>query len=167
MIANGVTEAAQKKAILITWIGALTFSLLRSIATPKGVKNKGYDALIEILREHFSPKPSEVGQWFKFNACIRKSGESVETFMANLRSFAEHCNFGTSLELMLRDCLVYGINDKAIQKRLLAEPGDKLTFKRAVELSQEMEAADRDMRLLHTYTGKRDLPVEPYSGLYV
>ena len=51
---------------------------------------------------------------------------------------------------MLHDRIVYGINDKAIQKRLLAEPRDKLTFKRAIELAQELEMADLDMRLLHS-----------------
>ena len=40
----------------------------------------------------------------------------MSTFLPNLHSLAEHCNFGGLLELMLHDRLVYGINDKATQK---------------------------------------------------
>ena len=153
LLANGITEAARKKAVLITSIGASNFSILRSVATPDGVKAKSFDELVLVLRNHFSPKPSEVAQRFKFNACVRKPGESVASFLANLRSLSEDCNFGESLEVMIRDRIVYGINDRAFQKRLLSET--KLTYKRAVELARELETADRDIKLIHGGTGGR------------
>ncbi len=153
LLANGITEAARKKAVLITSIGASNFSSLRSVATPDGVKAKSFDELVLVLRNHFSPKPSEVAQRFKFNACVRKPGESVALFLANLRSLSEDCNFGESLEVMIRDRIVYGINDRAFQKRLLSET--KLTYKRAVELARELETADRDIKLIHGGTGSR------------
>ena len=43
----------------------------------------------------------------------------MSTYVSELRSLAEHCNFGAMLDLMLRDRLVCGINDDAIQRRLL------------------------------------------------
>ena len=43
---------------------------------------------------------------------------------------------------MLRDRLICGINDARIQRRLLAEA--KVDFKRAMEIAQAMEIADRD-----------------------
>ena len=45
---------------------------------------------------------------------------------------------------MLRDKLVCGINDVQIQKRLLAE--DKLTFKKALDISLALEAATKDTK---------------------
>ena len=51
------------------------------------------------------------------------SQETVATFVAELHSLSEYCNFGGSLDIMIRDCLVCGINDDAIQKRLLSESG--------------------------------------------
>ena len=80
----------------------------------------------------------------KFNSYICKPGESAATFAAKLRGLSEDCDFGDSLEVMIRDRLV---NNKAIQKRILAEP--KLTYKSAVELAQELESADHDMKLFH------------------
>ena len=56
----------------------------------------------------------------------------------------EFCDFGISLEDMLRDRLVCGIHDIRIQRRLLAEPN--LTFKKALELAIALETVDRDTK---------------------
>ena len=64
-----------------------------------------------------------------------------------LRNLSEHCNFGESLEDMLRDRLVCGINNHQIQKRLLAET--VLNFQKAVELALAMESASRSVGDLH------------------
>ena len=133
LVAHNIMEDEKKKAHLVSSIGASNFSFLRSIATSQGIKEKPYADLVRILREHFSLKPLEVGLRFKFNSYIRKPGESVATFVAKLRALSEDCDFGHSLEVMIRDRLVFGINNKTIQKRLLAEP--KLNYKRAVELA--------------------------------
>ena len=64
---------------------------------------------------------------------------------------SQFCRFGDSLEDMLRDCLVCGINDDGLQKRLLAEPD--LTYVNAVDLAQRNETASqqvRDLRVGHT-----------------
>ena len=74
----------------------------------------------------------------------------MATYVAELRSLAEFCNFGQTLEAMLRDRIVCGINDDAIQRRLLAEP--VLTFKKSLEIAQGLEATARHMRELHPFT---------------
>ena len=145
MIANGITGAEQKKAVLITSVGAGKLCITK---VNHGARWSKKADLVKVFRDHFIPKPSEIVQRYKFNSCVRRAGESVATFLANLRAVSEHCNYGDTLELMIRDRLVCGVNDKAIQKRLLAE--SKLTYKRAVEIAQEIEAADHDMKLLHT-----------------
>ena len=64
-------------------------------------------------------------------------------FLAKLRRLSEHCEFGITLDEMLRDRLVCGVRDIRIQRRLLAEP--KLTLKRALDLALAIEAADKDV----------------------
>ena len=56
-----------------------------------------------------------------------------------VRSLSEFYNFGETLEVMIHDCLVCGINDTAVQKCLLAEP--ELTYEKAVEISLNAETA--------------------------
>ena len=116
LVAHGITDAAQKKAHLIASIGPSMFLLLRSIASPKGIKEELHTDLAKLLREHFSPKLSEVAHRFKFNLCVCRPRESVATFVAQLRSLSEQCKFGDTLEIMIRDRLMFGINDKAFKK---------------------------------------------------
>ena len=87
---------------------------------------------------------------------MRKPGESVATFVSELRSLAEFCNFGGALEDMLRDRIVCGINDTAIQRRLLAEA--KLSFAKAIELAQGMETAAQNVKQLQSTGHKQEVP---------
>ena len=64
--------------------------------------------------------------------------------MAELRKLSEHCEFEEFLNDMLKDRSMCGINDQRIQHRLLAEA--KLTFTKAFELAQAMEAADSNAK---------------------
>ena len=146
-LANGIDEAEKKRAVFLSVIGPATFKLLRNLLAPEKPGEKAYDALITTLSSHFSPAPSEIVQRFKFHSRFRNPGESVATFVSEIRSLAEFCNFGRTLEEMLRDRIVCGISDDTIQRRLLAEPG--LTYKKALEISQGIEAANRNMRELH------------------
>ena len=104
---------------------------------------KSYEEIVQILKDHYQPKPTVIVERFNFHSRYRKQEETVANFVAELRKLAGHGQFGDSLSDMLRDRLVCGINDKRIQRRLLAEPD--LTFKRAFELAQGLEIADQNL----------------------
>ena len=70
--------------------------------------------------------------------------------MSELRALAQWCNFGDSLENMLRDRLVVGIDNEAIKRRLLSETTS--TFKKALELAQGLEAAAKNAREIQNGT---------------
>ena len=146
--ANRVQSAEKKRASFLTVVGPTTFKLLRSIIVLETPADKTFEELVEVLTKYFSPLPSEIVQRFKFHSRFRHPGESVATFMPELCLLSEFCNFGDSLDSMLRDRLVCGIQDENIQKRLLAEK--KLTFAKAMELVQRMEAATKNVRELHS-----------------
>ena len=87
-------------------------------------------------------------QRFKFNTCVRQSSEKIAVYVARLRELTQFCEFGDSLEDMLRDRLICGVNDERLQRRLLAEP--QLTFKKAMELSQTFESSMQDAKDLQS-----------------
>ena len=147
--ANSITGNEQKQAVFLSVIGPSTYKLLKSLLAPEKPGDKPYKDLVKKLTEHFNPTPSEIVQRFKFHGRFRKQGESVATYVAELRCLAEFCNFGSTLEDMLRDQLVWGISNDAIQQRLLQEA--KLTYKRAVELAQGLETAAQNVKTLKTH----------------
>ena len=71
----------------------------------------------------------------------------VSMFISEVRDLAQFCNFGDSLDAMIGDRLVCGINDEQIQKRLLSE-GDKLTLAKAMTFAQTIETATKDAQLM-------------------
>ncbi|KRY09414.1 hypothetical protein T12_4199, partial [Trichinella patagoniensis] len=68
----------------------------------------------------------------------QQPGETVAEFIADLRRFSQGCNF-VDLETMLRDRLVCGLRDEAVQLRLFAKK--VLTFQMAQEEALSAEAA--------------------------
>ena len=143
LIANKVTDNDLKRATFLSVIGPRTFKLLRNLITPNKPGDKSYEDLVKVLKDHFSPKQSEIVQRSKFYSRLRVPGENVSSYVAELRALADHCSFGSSLDTMIRDRLVCGINEDSIQKRLLTE-GDKLTLDKAIRIAQSYETAQKD-----------------------
>ena len=67
----------------------------------------------------------------------------MATYLSELRALVQWCKFGNTLDDMLRDHLVCGMNEETIQCRLLAESG--LTLKKALKIAQRLEAAARNV----------------------
>ena len=142
-VANGIAEE-KKRAVFLSVIGPSTYKTLRNLTAPDKPGTLEYAALVKKLSSHFKPTPSEIVERCRFHNRSRRPGESVATYVSELRSLSEFCNFGESLEEMIRDRLVCGINDDSMQKRLLSEPD--LTYARAVELLQSIEMASQNVK---------------------
>ena len=143
--------AANGVAVFLSLIGAKEYKLLSSLIAPTRPGEKTYKELVDILKEHHSPEPSEIVQRYRFHTRFRKAGETVAVYVSELRALAQKCNFGGTLDNMLRDRLVCGVND-TIQQRLLAET--KLAFKKALELAQSLEAAGKNVEELQGHSEK-------------
>ena len=144
--ANGVEEAGQKREILLSMIGPATFKLLSNLVVPDNPGDKTYKEPVDALKNHHNSVLSEIVQHLQFYSRDRRPEESVSTFVAELLALAVHCNFGASLDKMLRDRLVGGINNIHIRRCLLQEKN--LTFQKALEIAQALEVADKDERKL-------------------
>lgn len=145
--ANGIDDGDKQRAILISVVGPATYKLIRNLVSPDKPSSKTYSELKTLMKEHFNPKPSEIVQRYKFDSRSRQSTETVSAYVAELRRLAHDCNYGTTLEQMLRDRLVCGINDDRIQRRLLSETD--LTFEKAFKIAVAAEAASKNVQDLH------------------
>ena len=153
-VANGVSEAAKKRAILLSGCGAETYKLIRNLVAPEKPTARSFEQLKELVQLHHNPKPSVIVERFRFNSCLRQPGESVATFVAKLRHLTQHCEFGDSLQDMLRDRLVCGVNDTCLQRRLLAE--SSLTFETALKLATAWESAEKNAKDLQGAQASED-----------
>ena len=157
-VANDVQVAAKQRAILLSVSGAQTYQLIRNLVAPRKPTDCYFRELVDMVQAHHRPKPSVIIQRFTFNTRVQKEGETIANFVAELRRLTEHCDFGATLNDMLRDWIVCGIRDASLQHRLLAEP--ELTFKKAFDLCQAAESAAKNVRELQAAQPKvREDPV--------
>ena len=113
--ANAVAEG-QQVATLLTVIGGMAYKIVRNLVAPASPKDKTYTELMDALSAHFSPKPLVIAERYRFHKRDQRPGESIATYVAELRRFARHCNFGTNLDDCLRDRLVCGLSNTHIIK---------------------------------------------------
>ena len=154
--ANAVAEG-QRVATLLTVIGGTAYKIVRNRVAPASPKDKTYTELMDALSAHFSPKPLVIAERYRFHKRHQLPGESIATYVAELRRFARHCNFGTNLDDCLRDRLVCGLSNSHIIKKLLAEKD--LDLSKAIQLATASETASRDAMEL----GKTSVPASVHK----
>ncbi|XP_077498766.1 uncharacterized protein LOC144109867 [Amblyomma americanum] len=98
--------------------------------------------LKKVLSDHLSPKPSVIGERAEFHRSCQREGESLSTYVAELRKLSQTWEFGSALDESLRDRFVCGLLREDVQRVLFREDG-KLTFQKAVERAPAMEAAKK------------------------
>ncbi len=145
-VANQFENDSRKRAIFLMVIGPTAFRLLRSLVAPAKLQDKTLKELVDKLKEHYCPQPSAIVQRLKFFTRVQQPGEYVATYVSQLRSLAEYCNFQAVLNDMLRDRLVCGIRDTQIQRRLLSKRD--LTFETALQEALAQEAAAKNALVL-------------------
>ena len=147
-MASQTLRSNEHSAVLLSCCGPSTFRLLRSLVLPTPLTELSFKDLVAKMKAHREPKPSVIVQRYQFNSRQRSTSETVAEYVAAFRKPAEHCNFGDTLDEMLRDRLVCGIANAAVQKRLLTEP--ELTFTKAVTIAQAVELAEKGSRGLQS-----------------
>uniref|UniRef100_A0A5S6QBK2 RNA-directed DNA polymerase n=1 Tax=Trichuris muris TaxID=70415 RepID=A0A5S6QBK2_TRIMR len=162
MAANGIRDQQRKLAVLCSSSGPKTYSIIRSLTSPDAPSTKTFDEVMTLLRAHFVPKPSEMYRRFQFQRRSQQVGEGIAVYVAELRHLAQHCNFGDTLDSRLRDQLVCGLRDEALQKQLLVVK--ELTFAVALERALAAEAATVQVDEMRQPSASDIIDVKRLSG---
>lgn len=127
--ANGIPEE-RTVSLFLTLVGMEGYKLLRNLWAPEKPKSKILEELFILIRRHLSPTPNAITERFKFKKRKQQQDESISTFLASIKQLFLYCEFG---DTSLRDQLVSSLNNKRIQRKLLAET--QLMLEKAVQLS--------------------------------
>lgn len=140
---NNVPEA-KRVATFLTCIGDAHFQLLVNLLAPDDPATKTVDELVQALQAHFEPPVLEVAERQKFYARRQRENETISALAADLKRLSLTCNFNAAvLDETLRDQLVTAVRSQATKHRLVTTAN--LTFNRAVQISQQYEATDREL----------------------
>ncbi len=91
----------------------------------------------------------------KFNTRMQQRGESIQSYVSDLKNKASTCEFGDLKDEMIKDRLVCGIENDKLRRSLLRE--EILTLQKAIELCQINELSEQRMRELASTTEVYDV----------
>ena len=138
-----ISDKVRQRAVFLNVCGSATYQLIRSLVAPGNPADKELAVLVKLVEDFVSPS---IVQRFHLNSRVQKDSETVLQYVAELRKVSEYCEFGTTLDSMLRDKLVCGVQDVRLQRRLLAE--SNLTFSKTLDLAVAAELAEKNVRNL-------------------
>ncbi|XP_070385738.1 uncharacterized protein [Dermacentor albipictus] len=145
--ANKMAKEEQKRAVLLSCCGEEAYGLIVTLVKPARPTTATYEEIKTAVRKHLHPRPSELYARFLFYKRNQAVEESVADYVTALRKLAEDCGFGDEqlpLDIMMRDRFVCGLQNEAVQQRLLAE--HDLTFNVAYDMAATAEATAKQQR---------------------
>ena len=104
MDANSISNDL-KVAVLLTVIGAKTYSILKSLTSPELPKSKTLDQLKTALESHFNPKPLVIAERFRFYQLNQLDNETIAEFAAHIRRLSIRCEFKDFSRRLYEICL--------------------------------------------------------------
>ena len=105
-----------------------------------------YDAVEAKFEGHFIIKRNIIFERAKFNLRLQKEGESADNFITDLYTLAEHCQFGTLHDELIRDRIVVGLRDKALSEKLQLE--SSLTLEKAINQAKPKELIRQQQEII-------------------
>ena len=150
--ANDVADE-KKVPALLSLLGNKTYKLLKNLVAPAKPHDKAYKDLVEQLGKHFSPKPLQIAERYRFHKRTQHDGESIANFVAALKELSIHCGYqGDTLSENLRDRFIVGLSNSNIQKKLLSK--EKLDFDKAVKIATGFEQANNETEKFTLHAGE-------------
>ncbi len=138
-----VTEEAKAEYFIIL-AGPEVYTILKSLISPREVKDLKYSEIVSCLIDHFAPKVNIRVERFKFGKLSQNEGESTNEFILKLKSYAATCKFGVFLDDALADKFISGIRNKKIQQELLRMSKEDTKFSEFCSIAINIEMSEND-----------------------
>jgi len=126
----------------LTYIGERAYNLLKDLMYPKELKNCPIESLHNTLVDYVKPTSHTILERVKFNKMVRRDGQKFKEFILEIHQQAAKCEFGQHFSTQMRDRLITGINNKAVEKRLIEEKD--LTLEKAKNIIMQCEDMSKE-----------------------
>ena len=117
-------------------------------------KSKSYSTVKAKFESHFIKRRNTIFEQAKFNRRVQQEGDSVDDFIIDLYSLAEHCQYGNLNDKMVRDRIVVGIKDSKLSEKLQMD--NELPLEKAISLARNSESIKQQQTMVRS-----DLLTEP------
>lgn len=136
----------QQVSIFLNLIGDEALGVYNTFSFETPEEKNDINEVIKRFEDFCKPRKNIVFDRYKFFSRSQGSTETVDAFVTELKHLASSCEFQSQTESLIRDRLVLGIADKAVQERLLREPD--LSLEKAVNFCRATEVSKAQMKEL-------------------
>ena len=145
--ASGLTKEDEVSQIhtLIYTMGDEAEDILSSFRLTEE-QGKKYDTVVEKFDSYFVKRRNITFERAKFNRRRQEEGEPVDEFIMDLYRLAEHCQYGSLRDELIRDRIVVGIRSASLSEKLQMDAD--LTLDKAVKMARENETIKQQQTLL-------------------
>ena len=91
-----------------------------------------------------NPRKSTIYERYVFFSRNQENGESIVHYITVLKTLSDTCEFGALQESLIRDRIVFGIQDSSVRERLLRDP--QLTLQTATEWLRSAEPTQAQLK---------------------
>ena len=145
-VASGLSSKSEDKQVntLVYSMGAKAEDIFQSFGLSED-DLKNYSTVK--FESHFIKRQNTIFERAKFNRREQEE-ESVDDFIIDLYSLAEHCQYGRLHNEMVRDRIVVGIKDSKLSEKLQMD--NELTLEKAISLARNSESAKQQQSTIRT-----------------
>ena len=144
--ASGAAEKQDKTktCILLYVIGEAALELYNNFKWESEDDKYKYEKVKKQFDDYCTPRKNETYERHKFFTCTKKSSETFDAYVNELRTKARTYGFGDLTESLIRDRLICGIQDDILTERLLRV--QDLTLEKAVTMCRAAESTKEHMK---------------------
>lgn len=138
-VATGLYEKDNKLrcATFLTCMGSDALRVFDGLKFQNAEDKEKIDAVIKAMDEFCIGQTNEIYERYTFNKWDREPNETIDAYVAMLRTLARTCKYEALEDEMIRDRIVLGIRDNSTRKKLLQEK--KLDLQRCKDICRANE----------------------------
>ena len=145
-IATGVSEKedATRVATFLTVIGEEAVDVYNTFnwATEGDILKTA--RVLEKFDAFCNPRKNTIYERYVFFSRNQENGESIDHYVTVLKTMSDTCEFGELRESLIRDRVVFGIQDNSVRERLLRD--HELTLQTAIEKVRSAELTNAQLK---------------------
>lgn len=160
MTASGALDKEEtvKIAILLHTVGEEALEVYNTLTIIPDGDEETMEEVLQAFTDYCSPQKNVVFERHQFWSHAMSAGISVDRFITELRQKSKDCEFGRNEDDMIRDKLVFSINDIRLKERLLRD--NALTLRRAMDTCRSAELAKSQIQAMQTSQVVQDTSVD-------
>ena len=144
--ATGVSEKedATRVATFLTVIRKEAVDVYNTFNWANERDNLKIDSVLKKFDAFCNPRKNTIYERYVFFSRNQENGESIAHYVTVLKTMSNTCEFGDLKEPLIRDRVVFGIQDNSVRERLVRDPD--LTLQTAIEKVRSAESTNAQLK---------------------